>query len=147
MAKYQVHYKGLEKRKTYDEVLGYLERGGGAGIDIPLPNRIASFIRNSPQYQNLLTMDFIDLQKQQENILKEQKRNIILREQATNTDMKTELSRDHPETESLQHSESDLSSVTGHYNMGEDYEEEMDVQFNEKAEEERKQNKKQHLWL
>ena len=147
MAKYQVHYKGLEKRKTYDEVLGYLERGGGAGIDIPLPNRIASFIRNSPQYQNLLTMDFIDLQKQQENILKEQKRNIILREQATNTDMKTELSRDHPETESLQHSESDLSSLTWHYNMGEDYEEEMDVQFNEKAEEERKQNKKQHLWL
>ena len=150
MAKYQVHYQGLEKRKTYDEVLGYLERGGGAGVErsLAFPNRTASFIRNSPQYQNLLTMDFIDLQKQQENLLKEQKRNIILREQATNTDMRTELSRDkETSSESLQQSESDLSSVTGHYNIGEDYEEEMDVQFDEKAEEEKKKNKKQHLWL
>jgi hypothetical protein len=63
MAKYMVHYQGLERRKTYDEVLEYLERGGGAGVESSLafPNRTASFIRNSPQYQKILTMDFIDL--------------------------------------------------------------------------------------
>ena len=70
MARYQVMYPGLSKRETYDEVLNYLERGGGAGIDIAFPNRTASFIRASPQYQNLLTADFVDLQKQQENVLR-----------------------------------------------------------------------------
>ena len=42
MAKTMIRYDGLVKRETYDEILGYLERGGGAGIDIPFPNRQAS---------------------------------------------------------------------------------------------------------
>ena len=62
MAKTMIRYDGLQRRETYDEILGVLERG----IDIPFPNRQASFIRNSPQYQNLLTLDFVDLQQQQE---------------------------------------------------------------------------------
>ena len=89
MTRYAVHYQGLNKRETYDEILGYLEAGGGAGIDIPFPNRTASFIRASPQYQNLLTYDFVDLQKQQENVLKQQKRDIIVKEQASDSSVKS----------------------------------------------------------
>ena len=89
MTRYAVHYQGLNKRETYDEILGYLEAGGGAGIDIPYPNRTASFIRASPQYQNLLTYDFVDLQKQQENVLKQQKRDIIVKEQASDSSVKS----------------------------------------------------------
>ena len=32
-------YGGLTKTATYDEFLSYLERGGGAGIDIPFPEQ------------------------------------------------------------------------------------------------------------
>ena len=46
MAKTMVRYDGLQRRETYDEILGYLERGGGAGINIAFPNRQSSFIRN-----------------------------------------------------------------------------------------------------
>ena len=62
--------KGLTLRPTYDQVLlSYLN-----GINIPKPDRTAGFIRDSLQYQNLLSNDFIDLQKQENNILKAQKR-------------------------------------------------------------------------
>lgn len=60
MARYAVRYQDLNKRDTYDEIVGYLERGGGAGIDIAFPDRTASFIRASNQYQNLLTYNFVD---------------------------------------------------------------------------------------
>jgi hypothetical protein len=33
-------YGGLTKTATYDEFLSYLERGGGAGIDIPFPEQV-----------------------------------------------------------------------------------------------------------
>ena len=60
--------KGLSLRPTYDQVLlSYLK-----GVDIPKPDRTARFIRESLQYQNLLPNDFIDLQKQENNILKTQ---------------------------------------------------------------------------
>ena len=96
MTRYQVMYQGLERRQTYDEVLGYLERGGGPGYDIAFPNRTASFIRNSPQYQNLLTSDFVDLQKQQEHGLKQQQRDIIVKEQASDASVKSVLSSESP---------------------------------------------------
>ena len=34
MTRYAVRYQGLNKRETYNEILGYLKAGGGAGIDI-----------------------------------------------------------------------------------------------------------------
>ena len=52
---------------TYDQVLNSYLSGGP---DIKKPNRVASFIRASPQYQDLLKTDFIDLQKQQNDMLK-----------------------------------------------------------------------------
>jgi len=33
MAKTMIRYDGLHRRETYDEILGYLERGGGPGIE------------------------------------------------------------------------------------------------------------------
>jgi len=53
--------KGLTLRPTYDQVLlSYLK-----GVDIPKPDRTATFITKPLQYQNLLSNDFIDLQKQE----------------------------------------------------------------------------------
>ena len=72
--------RGLSLRPTYDQVLlAYLS----GEPNIKKPDRTARFVRESPQYQDLLKMDFIELEKQQSNILKEHKRNIILREQAS----------------------------------------------------------------
>ena len=62
--------KGLTLRPTYDQVLSSYLSGEP---DIPKPDRTAGFIRKSLQYQNLLSNDFIDLQKQENNILKAQK--------------------------------------------------------------------------
>ena len=70
--------RGLSLRPTYDQVLNSYLSGGP---DIKKPNRIASFIRESPQYQNLLKDDFIDLQKQQNDMLQSQKREVLLKEQ------------------------------------------------------------------
>ena len=66
--------QGLKQRPTYDEVLGSVLRGSGGGIDLKFPDRTATFIRQSLEYQNLLTNDFIDLHKHRENILKQQQR-------------------------------------------------------------------------
>ena len=114
MAMYAVRYQGLNKRETYDEILGYLEAGGGAGIDIAYPNRTASFIRNSQQYQNLLTYDFVDLKEQQDNVLKQQKRDIIVKEQSSgsNASMKSIIASGSPsESLATQQLNSDFSSL------------------------------------
>ena len=78
----QMRY-GLTRRRTYDEVLNSYLSGEP---NIKKPDRTATFIRASPQYQNLLKTDFVDLQKQQNNILTAQKRDIIVKEQVTQSD-------------------------------------------------------------
>ena len=141
MAKTMIRYEGLQRRETYDEILGYLERGGGPGIDIAFPNRQASFIRNSPQYQNILTLDFVDLQQQQENMLKQQKRDIIVKEQSSNTSsMKSVLASESPsESLATQQLNSDFSSLGDaddiqyqHYASIDDYLKDMDDEEEEK---------------
>ena len=80
--------KGLSLRPTYDQILlSYLS----GGPDIKKPDRTARFIRESPQYQDLLKTDFIDLQKQQNNILKAQKKDVLLKEMvaSSESDMKS----------------------------------------------------------
>jgi len=136
MAKTMVRYDGLQKRETYDEILGYLERGGGAGIDIAFPNRQASFIRNSPQYQNMLTLDFVDLQQQQENLLKQQRRDIIVKEQSSNTSsMKSALASETPsESAASQQIESDFTAISKHSDATNDMWNEADNQRYEMAE-------------
>jgi len=137
-----IRYEGLQRRETYEEILGYLERGGGAGVDIPLPNRQASFIRASPQYQNLLTLDFVDLQNQQENLLKQQKREIIVKEQSSgsNASMKSIIASESPsESFATQQLNSDFSSLGDaddiqyeHYATMDDYLREKDEEEDEK---------------
>ena len=51
----QMRY-GLTLRPTYDQVLNSYLSGGP---QIKKPDRTATFIRASPQYQNLLKTDFI----------------------------------------------------------------------------------------
>ena len=65
--------RGLELRPSYNEVLNQYLSGGP---EIKKTNRTAQFIRESPQYQELFKINFIGLQKQQENILKEQKKQL-----------------------------------------------------------------------
>ena len=74
--------KGLSLRPTYDQILLSYLSGGSI---IKKPDRTARFIRESLPYQDLLKTDFIDLQKQQNNILKAQKRDVLLKEMATST--------------------------------------------------------------
>ena len=137
MAKTMSRYQGLTRRDTYEEILSYLEQGGP---NIPFPDRTASFIRASPEYQNLLTYDFIDIQKQQENMLKQQKKNIIIKEQASQSgsDMKSVLASESPQAVSAASEEvqSDLSAISAADITAEDIWGEMDEQINQMANEE-----------
>ena len=126
MAKMMSRYEGLTRRDTYEEILSYLERGGP---NIPFPDRTASFIRASPEYQNLLTYDFIDIQKQQENMLKQQKKNIIIKEQASESDsgMKSILASSSPaQSVASEQVQSDLSAISVADVSAEDFFHEMD---------------------
>ena len=112
--------RGLSLRPTYDEVLiSYLS----GGPDIKKPDRTASFIRESPQYQDLLKTDFLELQKQQNDMLQSEKKHIILKEMAsqTNSDVKSVLASESPsESEATQQVQSDfnaLSKVWNHTNL------------------------------
>ena len=104
--------RGLELRPTYDEVLNSYLSGGP---NIKKPDRTASFIRESPQYQDLLKTDFIDLQKQQNDMLQTQRKHIVLKEQASQTgsDMKSVLaSESSAVSEASQQVQSDLSALS-----------------------------------
>ena len=104
--------RGLTLRPTYDQVLNSYHSGGP---NIKKPDRTASFIRESPQYQELLKTDFIDLQKQQNDILQTQRKHIVLKEQASQngSDMKSVLaSESSAVSEASQQVQSDLSSVS-----------------------------------
>jgi len=128
MAKMMSRYEGLTRRDTYEEILSYLERGGP---NIPFPDRTASFIRASPEYQNLLTYDFIDIQKQQENMLKQQKKNIIIKEQASESDsgMKSILASSSPaQSVASEQVQSDLSAISAADISAEEEMTEMDYQ-------------------
>ena len=107
----QMRY-GLSRRRTYDEVLNSYLSGEP---QIKKPDRTATFIRESPQYQNLLKTDFVDLQKQQNNILTAQKRDIILKEQVTQTDgdLQSVMARQSSSGSVVsQFNKSDLSAIT-----------------------------------
>ena len=51
---YKVNYKGLSKRESYEDVINYLLNDPDK---VQYPNRLAKFIRNSPQLTNLLDTD------------------------------------------------------------------------------------------
>ena len=69
MAKFGVKYAGLHKRDSYEGLIDYLEN---KQEKIKFPNREAKFVRDSPQYQQLLNEGFVEVEKQQINQIKEE---------------------------------------------------------------------------
>jgi len=106
--------RGLTLRPTYDQVLNSYLSGGP---DIKKPDRRATFIRQSPQYQDLLKTDFIDLQKQQNDMLQSQRRDVMVKEQASRSgsDMKYVLASESSSMSSAEQAQSsDLSAISRH---------------------------------
>ena len=132
--------KGLSLRPTYDQILlSYLS----GGPDIKKPDRTARFIRESPQYQDLLKTDFIDLQKQQNNILKAQKKDVLLKEMAKSdtSSMKSVLASENGNGNSATYQsavDSDLESLNSHDKRIADTIGDMDDFFNEYNEEQKR---------
>ena len=135
--------RGLSLRPTYDEVLiSYLS----GGPDIKKPDRTASFIRESPQYQDLLKTDFLELQKQQNDMLQSQRKNIILKEIASQTgsDVKSVLASESPaESVASQQVQSDLSAVSYQSNLGDELMDE--IEFLDERQRQRDEEKKQQM--
>ena len=69
MPKSGVKYGGLHKRDSYEGLIDYL---GNKQEQIKSPNRDAKFVRDSPQYQQLLNEGFVEVEKQQINQIKEE---------------------------------------------------------------------------
>ena len=70
--------RGLKKRQSYDEIVDYLIN---KQEKIKYPNRLAKQLRNSNQLSNLLDGDgigLINMELQQENIIKEQQKDIAI---------------------------------------------------------------------
>ena len=65
---------GLTLKPSYEQVLSSYLSGGPS---IPTPDRLASKIRESPQYQDLLKINFIGLGEQAEQTIKKSKENNI----------------------------------------------------------------------
>jgi hypothetical protein len=128
--------RGLSLSPTYDQVLNSYLSGGP---DIKKPNRVASFIRASPQYQDLLKTDFIDLQKQQNDMLKKDRTHLLMKEQSSGSDMKSAIASQSPsESVASQHIESDLSAVSLQSGKADDWWQMMDDQLDEMTAEEEK---------
>ena len=69
MAKFKVSYNGLHKRDSYEGLIDYLENKQDK---VKFPNREAKFLRDSPQYQSLLSQGFTEVEEQQLNKIKEE---------------------------------------------------------------------------
>ena len=66
---YQVNYKGLRRRESYDEVVSIIENDQAK---IRYPNRVAVQILNSPYMMQLDTEALMDMQNQQDRMSKKQ---------------------------------------------------------------------------
>ena len=64
---YQVNYKGLRRRESYDEVVSIIENDQ---TKIKYPNRVAVQILNSPYMKQLDTEALMDMQNQQDRMSK-----------------------------------------------------------------------------
>jgi len=64
--------QNLRKKPTYNELINYLEF---EQPKIKFPNRDATFLRNSPYLSQFDGQNWIDLEKQENDISKENERN------------------------------------------------------------------------
>ena len=60
MAKHKVSYNGLHKRDSYEGLIDYLEN---KQEKVKYPNREAKILRDSPQYQSLLSQSFTEVEE------------------------------------------------------------------------------------
>ena len=73
---YGLNYDGLKRRKTYEELIEYLQYDQPK---IKYPDRTASQIRNSPQLSNLLDGEGINIK----NIEDQQRDKLIIEQRET----------------------------------------------------------------
>ena len=74
---YQVNYKGLQRRESYDEIVALLETDQ---TKIKYPNRVALQILNSPYMRRLDAETLLDMQNQQDRISKGKLKELVLQE-------------------------------------------------------------------
>ena len=79
---YQVNYKGLRRRESYDEVVSIIENGE---TKIKHPNCVAVQILNSPYMKQLDTEALMDMQNQQDRISKNKMKQLVMQELASQT--------------------------------------------------------------
>ena len=79
---YQINYKGLKKRDSYDEIVAIIESGGGK---IKYPDRYATQLSNSPYMKQIDAETLLDLQDQALKAQKGQLKNLIIKEMADKT--------------------------------------------------------------
>ena len=73
------NYGGLRKRPTYDSLIDYLQNKQPI---IKYPDRLATQIINSRELSNLDGLGMVGMEEQQQNIMKEQQREVIITQQA-----------------------------------------------------------------
>ncbi len=66
----------LRKKTTYNELIDYLETDQPK---IRYPNRLATFLRNSPYLSQFDNESWIDLEEQEQNIMEEKLRDMELK--------------------------------------------------------------------
>jgi hypothetical protein len=74
---YQVNYKGLQRRESYDEIVALLETDQ---TKIKYPNRVALQILNSPYMRQLDAETLMDMQNQQDRVSKGKLKELVLQE-------------------------------------------------------------------
>jgi predicted nucleic-acid-binding protein len=79
---YQVNYKGLRRRESYDEVVSIIENDQ---TKIKYPNRVAVQILNSPYMKQLDTEALMDMQNQQDRMSKNKMKQLVMQELASQT--------------------------------------------------------------
>ena len=70
---------GLRKKPTYDTLIDYIQNKQPI---LKYPDRLATQIINSRELSNLDGLGMIGMEEQQQNIMKEQQRQVIITQQA-----------------------------------------------------------------
>ena len=72
---YQVNYKGLRRRESYDDVVSIIENDQ---TKIKYPNRVAVQILNSPYMKQLDTEALMDMQNQQDRMSNNKMKHLVM---------------------------------------------------------------------
>ena len=145
MAIYAVNYQNLRKRSNYDELVDYVLF---KQPKIQYPNRMAKFIRESPQLSNLLDgqgMGIDELKQQQFNRMKEEQKQHAIIESASESGGTAQ------ELRSLAKKPTDVifgNAVSDHDGPKQDYKDDLDSAISdEEAKKREKENKYSEMFV